>query len=153
MQLEISRRLGLPLVGVEDLEVRDGGLVAHVDGDRYEVDVLYRRTDEERLAALVAEPLRSGRLGCANAFGAGVADTRLAHAHVEQMIDFYLGEPALLGRRRPSTSPIPGRSSRSRRSSRRATPRSSTGASSRDTSTCARSSSSRDSALPPCPAG
>jgi uncharacterized circularly permuted ATP-grasp superfamily protein len=102
----ISRRLGLPLVGVEDLEVRDGALVASIEGEPHEVDVLYRRTNEERLidedgrptalGAVVVEPLRRGLLGCANAFGAGVGDDKLAHAYVERMIDFYLGQAPLL---------------------------------------------------------
>jgi uncharacterized circularly permuted ATP-grasp superfamily protein len=102
----IAERLGVPLVGVDDLEVQDGALVANVDDEAQRVDVLYRRTNEERLidddgrttavGALVLEPLRSGRLGCANAFGAGVADDKLAHAYVERMIAFYLGEEPLV---------------------------------------------------------
>jgi uncharacterized circularly permuted ATP-grasp superfamily protein len=102
----IAERLGVPLVGVDDLEVHDGALVANVDDDAQRVDVVYRRTNEERLidddgrmtaiGAAVLEPLRSGRLGCANAFGAGVADDKLAHAYVERMIAFYLGEEPLV---------------------------------------------------------
>jgi uncharacterized circularly permuted ATP-grasp superfamily protein len=102
----VSERLGLPLVGIGDLEVRDGALVARVDGEAYRVDVVYRRTNEERLidddgrptaiGAAVLEPLRRGLLGCANAFGAGVADDKLAHAYVERMIGFYLGEEPLV---------------------------------------------------------
>jgi uncharacterized circularly permuted ATP-grasp superfamily protein len=102
----VSERLGVPLVGIGDLEVRDGALVARVDGEAYRVDVVYRRTNEERLidddgrptaiGAAVLEPLRRGLLGCANAFGAGVADDKLAHAYVERMIGFYLGEEPLV---------------------------------------------------------
>jgi uncharacterized circularly permuted ATP-grasp superfamily protein len=102
----IAERLGVPLVGVDDLEVHDGALVANVGDEAQRVDVVYRRTNEERLidddgrptaiGAAVLEPLRSGRLGCANAFGAGVADDKLAHAYVERMIAFYLGEEPLL---------------------------------------------------------
>jgi uncharacterized circularly permuted ATP-grasp superfamily protein len=102
----VSARLGIPLVGIGDLEVRDGALVAWIDDEPCRVDVVYRRTNEERLVdddgrptaigAAVLEPLRRGLLGCANAFGAGVADDKLAHAYVERMIAFYLGEEPLL---------------------------------------------------------
>jgi uncharacterized circularly permuted ATP-grasp superfamily protein len=102
----VSERLGLPLVRVADLEVRSGALFARVDGRARRVDVLYRRTNDERLidedgrptalGAAVLEPLRRGLLGCANAFGAGVADDKLAHAYVEGMIGYYLGEEPLL---------------------------------------------------------
>jgi uncharacterized circularly permuted ATP-grasp superfamily protein len=102
----VSKRLGIPLVGIDDLEVIDGGLVACVDGEQRSVDVVYRRTNEERLVdgdgrptglgAVLIEPLRRGLVGCANAFGAGVADDKLAHAYVERMIDFYLGQEPLV---------------------------------------------------------
>jgi uncharacterized circularly permuted ATP-grasp superfamily protein len=102
----VSARLGLPLVGVGDLAVHDGALTARVGDERHRVDVLFRRTNEERLVdddgrrtalgSAVLDPLRAGRLGCANAFGAGVADDKLAHAYVERMIGFYLGEAPLV---------------------------------------------------------
>ena len=37
-----------------------------------------------------------GTLGVVNAFGAGLADDKLAHAYVEDMVRFYLGEEPLL---------------------------------------------------------
>ncbi len=68
--------------------------------------MVYRRTDEDRLrdehgratwvADLLLEPLRAGTLVVVNPFGAGVADDKLAHAYVEEMIRFYLGEEPLL---------------------------------------------------------
>jgi uncharacterized circularly permuted ATP-grasp superfamily protein len=73
--------LGVPLV--EDL-------------DPSEVDVVYRRTDDSRLGGPVGRPLegpwRAGEIGLVNAFGVGVADDKLAHAYVEEMIRYYLGE-------------------------------------------------------------
>jgi uncharacterized circularly permuted ATP-grasp superfamily protein len=102
----VAERLGLPLLGVDDLEVADGALVVEVDDEVQRVDVVYRRTNEERLiddegrptaiGAAVLEPLRRGLLASANAFGAGVADDKLAHAYVERMIAFYLGEEPLV---------------------------------------------------------
>ena len=34
----------------------------------------------------------AGRVACVNAFGTGIADDKLVHAYVEEMIRFYLGE-------------------------------------------------------------
>jgi uncharacterized circularly permuted ATP-grasp superfamily protein len=99
---EIARRLGLALLRPDELELRDGAVYAPVDGRRRRVDVVYRRTDEDRLngddgaptplAALLLEPCRAGAVSCVNAFGVGIADDKLAHAYVEEMVRFYLGE-------------------------------------------------------------
>ena len=102
----IARALELPLVLAEQLSVRRGRLFARLpDGER-PVDVVYRRTDEDRLAddrgelthvaRLLLEPVLKGTLACVNAFGTGVADDKLIHAYVEQMVRFYLGEEPLL---------------------------------------------------------
>ena len=45
---------------------------------------------------LLLEPMRAGRIGVVNAFGTGVADDKLTHAYVEDMIRFYLDEEPLL---------------------------------------------------------
>jgi uncharacterized circularly permuted ATP-grasp superfamily protein len=102
----IARRLAVPLVGLADLEPRRGRLYARVENQLRPVDVLYRRTDEDRLAdesgsptplaeALLG-PLRRGALATFNAFGAGLADDKLVHAYVEDMVRFYLGEEPLV---------------------------------------------------------
>ncbi|MGH3101885.1 MAG: circularly permuted type 2 ATP-grasp protein, partial [Thermoleophilia bacterium] len=102
----IARALAIPLVTPADLEVAGGRLTARVDGHRLTLDVVYRRTDEDRLTdergeltavgAALFEPLRAGRLACVNAFGTGVADDKLITGYVEDMVRFYLGvEPAL----------------------------------------------------------
>ncbi|GAC1521198.1 MAG: circularly permuted type 2 ATP-grasp protein [Thermoleophilaceae bacterium] len=102
----IAQRLHVPLVALADLLTRSGRLHARIDGVLRPIDVLYRRTDEDRLstdaggptalAEVVLEPLRRGRLSCVNAFGAGIADDKLVHAYVEEMVRHYLGEePAL----------------------------------------------------------
>lgn len=71
------------------------------------MDVLYRRTSEDRLVdvdgrrtpigELVLDPCRRGQLSCVNAFGGGVADDKLTHAYVEDMIRFYLDQEPLIG--------------------------------------------------------
>src|SRR3712207_3804801 len=44
----------------------------------------------------MAEPVCAGALIVWNAFGAGVADDKLVHAYVEEMIRFYLGEEPVI---------------------------------------------------------
>jgi uncharacterized circularly permuted ATP-grasp superfamily protein len=102
----IAGYLGLPLVRCAQLSVRDGRLFAWLDGREQVVDVVYRRTDEDRLtdddgqltgiAQLLLEPMAKGTLAVANAFGTGVADDKLLHAYVEDMVRFYLDEEPLL---------------------------------------------------------
>lgn len=102
----LARLLGIPIVGLDDLSVRDGRLEARAEGARMRVDVLYRRTDEDRLSdehgdltdvgAKLLEPMKEGMVTCVNAFGTGVADDKLIHAYVEDMVRFYLGEEPLL---------------------------------------------------------
>jgi uncharacterized circularly permuted ATP-grasp superfamily protein len=103
----LARELEIPVVQPRQLETERGRLYARTSArERARVDVLYRRTDEDRLStpegaptalgALLLPALESGRLRCVNAFGSGVADDKLAHAYAEEMIRFYLGEePAL----------------------------------------------------------
>jgi uncharacterized circularly permuted ATP-grasp superfamily protein len=101
----VARRLGIPLVTFADLDVRGGRAFAEIDGSRRQVDVVYRRTDEDRLQEPNGRPtslvtllglIRKGTLGVVNAPGTGVADDKLVHAYVEEMIRLYLGEEPLL---------------------------------------------------------
>src|SRR5215211_3379173 len=101
-----GRELGVPVVTVDQLEVSRGRLFARRGREREQIDVIYRRLDEDRLCdpqgnltdlgELLLPALRSGRMRCANAFGTGLADDKLAHAYVERMIGFYLDERPLL---------------------------------------------------------
>ena len=98
----LAARLDVPLVTLDDLEHRAGALWARVGAGARQVDVAYRRTDidylEEDRGGLTAlgeallEPIHSRRLACVNAFGSGVADDKLVHAYVEDMVRFYLDE-------------------------------------------------------------
>jgi uncharacterized circularly permuted ATP-grasp superfamily protein len=66
------------------------------------VDVVYRRTDDDTLrdaggeltgvGGVLLPALRAGTLACVNALGNGVADDKLVHAYVEDMIRLYLGK-------------------------------------------------------------
>lgn len=92
----IAHHLGMPLVRVGELRMQSGSLLAHVRGAWERVDVVYRRTDDDHLDEPVGrflhEAAAGGETGVVNAFGAGVADDKLAHAYVEDMVRFYLGE-------------------------------------------------------------
>jgi uncharacterized circularly permuted ATP-grasp superfamily protein len=103
-----ARWLEAPLVTLDELERRGNELWRRAGdaGTACRVEAVYRRTDTDRLrdehgaptavAELLLEPWLAGRLGVVNAFGTGVADDKLAHAYVGQMIGFYLGEEPLL---------------------------------------------------------
>ena len=102
-----AERLGMPLVTPDVLQARGDGLRVRLpDGELRRVDVVYRRTDEDRVrdgqgrltreAELLLPAWLSGRLGLVNAFGNGVADDKLVHAHVEDFVRFYLDQEPLI---------------------------------------------------------
>jgi uncharacterized circularly permuted ATP-grasp superfamily protein len=94
----LATHLAIPLAEQHELERHDRHLWLRPPGarTRRRVDVVYNRTSTDRLDSvlgqLLLEPLRAGTLGMVNAFGAGVADDKLTHAYVEDMVRFYLGE-------------------------------------------------------------
>jgi uncharacterized circularly permuted ATP-grasp superfamily protein len=103
-----ARWLEAPLVTYAELERRvdELWLRAGSGSPPRRIDAVYRRTESDQLrddhgtltpaAELLLEPWLAGKLAVVNAFGTGVADDKLVHAHVEQMIGFYLGEEPLL---------------------------------------------------------
>jgi uncharacterized circularly permuted ATP-grasp superfamily protein len=103
---EVAYRLGVPMVTLDDLRKREGRVYAHVDGRRREVDVIYRRSnyhllrDEDgspsALADKLLEPIRRGTLTVVNPPGVGIADDKLAHVYVDEMIRFYLEEEPVI---------------------------------------------------------
>jgi uncharacterized circularly permuted ATP-grasp superfamily protein len=92
----LARALDVPLVEPADLSV--SGERLWFDGQP--VGAVYRRTNEDRLETetgrLLLGPWRAGRVGLLNAFGTGVGDDKLAHAYVEDMVRYYLGEEPLV---------------------------------------------------------
>src|SRR3954447_1084359 len=104
----VAAALDVPLVTVADLTSRGDRLEARLeDGRRRPVDVVYRRSDEDRLrdergaptpiAEALLAPWRAGRLGLVNGFGTGLADDKLVHGRVADLIRLYLGEEPLGG--------------------------------------------------------
>jgi len=63
--------------------------------DPTRVDVVYRRTNAWQLDSEVGRLLH-GRVRVVNAYGVGVGDDKLAHAYVEDMVRYYLGEDPLV---------------------------------------------------------
>lgn len=103
----LAERIGVPIVSPDDLIVRRGRLHARLPGGgTRELQVVYRRTDEDRLsdagggATWLAErllgPCRNGTLAVVNPLGAGLADDKLVHAYVEEMVRFFLDEEPLV---------------------------------------------------------
>jgi uncharacterized circularly permuted ATP-grasp superfamily protein len=88
----IAETLEIPLVEPRDVTVRDTRLIH----DGTPIDGVYRRTDADSLDSEVGRLLQpvlvAGGVKLVNCFGAGVADDKLAHAYVPDMIRFYLGE-------------------------------------------------------------
>jgi uncharacterized circularly permuted ATP-grasp superfamily protein len=80
---QIAKLLEIPLVEPDELDLAG-------------VDVVYRRTNAWQLDSDVGR-LLDGRVRVVNAFGVGVGDDKLAHAYVEDMVRYYLGEEPLVG--------------------------------------------------------
>jgi uncharacterized circularly permuted ATP-grasp superfamily protein len=84
--------IGVPLVEPADLRL-DGDRLRHGE---HAVDTVYRRSNDDMLdtdvGRLLWPAIRAGTVGIVNAYGCGVGDDKLAHAYVEEMVRFYLGE-------------------------------------------------------------
>jgi carboxylate-amine ligase len=104
---QAAERLRIPLVIPADLIAEGDRLaVALPGGCARAVDVVYRRTDEDRVrddagaltevARLLLPAWLGGHLGLVNAFGNGIADDKLIHGHVEDFIRFYLDEEPMV---------------------------------------------------------
>jgi len=77
--------------------VKNGEVRIRPDGRR--LDAMYRRFDEDYVDTDLPgmkDVYLNGRIGFANAFGAGVADDKAVFPFVPAMIERYLGESPLL---------------------------------------------------------
>jgi uncharacterized circularly permuted ATP-grasp superfamily protein len=104
----LAQQMGVELVEGRDLLVRDGRVHMRTTRGFQRVDVIYRRIDDTFLDPLAFRPdsmlgvpglmdvYRSGRVALANAPGTGVADDKVVYAYVPKMIEYYLGEKAIL---------------------------------------------------------
>jgi uncharacterized circularly permuted ATP-grasp superfamily protein len=104
----LARLMGVELVEGRDLVCRDGVVFMRTTSGEQRVDVIYRRVDDEFLDPLHFRPdsvvgcpgllnaARAGSVTIANAVGNGVADDKLTHSYVPEMIRYYLSEEPLL---------------------------------------------------------
>lgn len=105
----LAQQMGVELVEGKDLIVEDDDCVYVRTIEGLErVDVIYRRVDDLFLDPEVFNPesmlgvpgiMRAwskGNVAIANAPGAGVADDKVVYAFVPKMIEYYLGEKAIL---------------------------------------------------------
>jgi len=105
----LAQKMGAILVEGSDLVVKDDDCVymKTISGLR-RVDVIYRRIDDDFLDPEAFRPdsalgvpglmraWRAGKVGIANAPGAGVADDKVVYTFVPQIIKYYLDQDAIL---------------------------------------------------------
>ena len=104
----LAQQMGVDLVEGRDLLVKDGFVHMRTTRGPRRVDVIYRRIDDDFIDPSAFRPdsmlgvaglmdvYRSGRVAIANAPGTGVADDKVVYAYVPEMIQYYLGEKAIL---------------------------------------------------------
>jgi uncharacterized circularly permuted ATP-grasp superfamily protein len=104
----LAREMGVPLVEGRDLLVEGNHLFMRRTHGKRQVDVIYRRIDDDFLDPLafrrdsmlgvpgLLNVYREGNVALANAPGAGVADDKSVYAFMPNLIKYYLGEDALL---------------------------------------------------------
>ncbi|WP_448817942.1 circularly permuted type 2 ATP-grasp protein [Arcticibacter sp.] len=104
----LARLMGVELVEGRDLLVENQTVYMKTTNGRQQVDVIYRRVDDEYLDPLVFNPesilgvagimsaYKKGNVAIVNAVGNGVADDKAIYTYVPQMIRYYLNEEPLL---------------------------------------------------------
>jgi len=104
----LAQQMGIELVEGRDLVVVDDRVMMRTTTGLRQVDVLYRRIDDDfidpevfRADSMLGVPglmraYRAGRLGLANAPGTGVADDKAIYAYVPEMIKYYLDQDTIL---------------------------------------------------------
>lgn len=104
----LARQMGIPLVEGRDLVVNNNKVYMKTTSGLQQVDVIYRRLDDEYLDPLVFKPdsalgvpglisaYKQGNIAIVNAVGNGVADDKAVYAFVPDMIKYYLNEEPIL---------------------------------------------------------
>ena len=104
----LARLMGVELVEGRDLVVNNHKVYMKTTTGLQQVDVIYRRVDDEYLDPLVFNPssvlgvsglmsaYRKGNVAIVNAIGNGVADDKAIYSYVPDMIKYYLNEEPLL---------------------------------------------------------
>jgi uncharacterized circularly permuted ATP-grasp superfamily protein len=104
----LARHMGIELVEGGDLICHDDVVYMRTTQGLRQVDVIYRRVDDEFLDSLafrrdsllgapgLINAYRAGNVTIANALGTGVADDKAVYKYVPAIIRYYLGEEPLL---------------------------------------------------------
>src|SRR6201992_4388206 len=104
----LARLMGVELVEGRDLVVNNHKVYMKTTTGLQQVDVIYRRVDDEFLDPLVFTPgsmlgvagimsaYRKGNVAIVNAIGNGVADDKAIYVYVPDMIRYYLNEDPIL---------------------------------------------------------
>lgn len=104
----LAKGIGCPLVENAELFVADKKVYWQSPEGPKQVDVLYKRTDDQFIDASVfkkdsllgitglVDAYQAGNIVLANALGNGVADDKAIYHFVPRMIRYYLGEDILL---------------------------------------------------------
>ena len=104
----LARQMGVELVEGPDLFCRDNMVYMRTTEGERQVDVIYRRIDDEYLdpmhfrpdsilgVAGVVNAARAGNVVISSAVGNGVGDDKLVYTYVPTIIEYYLGEKPLL---------------------------------------------------------
>ena len=104
----LADQMGAELCEGQDLFVDDGKVFMRTTRGPRRVDVIYRRIDDDYLDPLTFKPdsmlgvpglfdaYRAGNVTLVNAPGTGIADDKAVYTYVPEIIEFYLGEKALL---------------------------------------------------------
>lgn len=104
----LARLMGVELVEGRDLVVDNAKVYMKTTAGLKQVDVIYRRVDDNFLDPLVFNPksmlgvpglyfaFRSGNVAIINAPGNGVADDKAVYPYVPEMIKYYLNEEPIL---------------------------------------------------------
>ncbi len=104
----LADKLGVELVEGRDLFVEADKLYMRTTQGPKQIDVLYRRIDDNFLDPEVFNPdsvlgvpglmraYHAGSVTLANAVGTGVADDKAIYTYMPEIVEFYLGETAIL---------------------------------------------------------
>jgi uncharacterized circularly permuted ATP-grasp superfamily protein len=104
----LADQMGATLCEGPDLFVEDGKVYMRTTMGPERVDVIYRRIDDAYLDPETFNPesmlgvpglfkaYAAGNVTLVNAPGTGIADDKAVYTYVPQIVDFYLGEKALL---------------------------------------------------------
>jgi uncharacterized circularly permuted ATP-grasp superfamily protein len=104
----LAQQMGVELVEGRDLFVLDNRVYMRTTSGRRQVDVIYRRVDDEFLDPLAFRSdsmlgvagllgaVRTGNVTLANAIGTGIADDKVLYRYVPAIIRYYLDEEPIL---------------------------------------------------------